>query len=350
MKKLRQRNAMILALLLAFSTFAGQSPLLAQRRPAGAIAYNRVDPETGRGQVWLVNPDGRTDRPVPVSISSIAVAVPVWARDGKSIAVTAALPEDENQALEIFVFEATGANLRRATHWNDSGNSSLPVFKAFSPNGNRLASIAFDQISHRVALAIHRLEGAGGTILEETLSEGEGLSGFGLDWHPRSDLLVIPGATIDERHGSGQPVTALFAMLPASGDVSQGHHWQITFPLGDPSCSCYAADVLPAFSPNGREIAFVRWRFDEDGTVTSSIQVLDLFLSEEREVTVFPGEQVWGVSWSPDGTKLVFDRGLHLESSSGPGFRGLWIINASGAVLRPVNSAAALCPSWNWSR
>ncbi|HEY2930726.1 MAG TPA: hypothetical protein VGK99_03200 [Acidobacteriota bacterium] len=326
--------------------------LLAQHRPNGTIAYNRFDPETGRGQLWLLNASSGEDQPVALHLVTGLVALPVWSRDGKVVAITGALPEDADQAAsEIFIFDPAGFTLQQVTHLNDSGGSLIPLFKAFSPDRKRLAFVAFNQSSGRAIIGVDRLDRTEEeTIIADTVTTSEGFPLFGLDWYPRGNLLVTPG-TVDLKSGKTEAMTALFMVRPAGDAVQHGFYWQLTFPDAEPACNCSLHDVLPVFSPTGSQIAFVRWTIQSDGKRSkSSVRILDLFLRQEHEVVAFSQETVASLSWSPDGMKLLFDRGRDIDGIANPGSLGLWTVNIDGTALRYINRPTALSASWNWAR
>ncbi len=342
MRHLILRTLMVVVLLLA----AGASIALAQ---GGPIVYNKPGLLT---DVWLINPDGSGDQQIPVNL--VTAEVPVWSRDGQLIAATGEVPEAGEQAgFNIFVFDPTGANLLKVTDFPVTPDQfPVSLFKAFSPEGQRLAFVLFERVRQAVLLLLIRLDGTelifvgGGAI--------SGLTGFGVDWSPIMDDLIVPVATVDFSSGFPLPVTALFRVPPVP-EVLGFCPWpgpfppcqQATFPRA--SFSLFEDDTFPVFSPDGTQAAFVR-RISEPlgGLLGSSIRVVNVDGTNEREVIAFPGEVVYGVSWSPDGTRLVFDQGEVISGIEYPGSLGLWMIYIDGTDLVQVQVGPAAFPSWNW--
>lgn len=359
---LRCTMVMTLAFLLVFiSGFDRPLASLAQPEQAGTIVYNKPNP-FGLVDVWLINPDGSGDRRIPVNL--VTAEFPVWSRDGQLIAATGEVPEAQEQASSnIFVFDATGAQLRKVTDFivrrdpvGQVVENFVPFFKAFSPDGQQLAFVVFERVRGGVILAVVRLDGTGLTVVGA--GPIEGFQGFGIDWSPTMNLLAVPVSTLDWSSGSPAQVTALFAVEPVNDAFQRGLLRQMTLPRG--SLDVIVADVLPAFSPDGRQVAFVRRRNQAGiipGLLTSSIRVINTDGTNEREVITFPpGEVVGRLSWSRDGTRLIFDRGRELIASGNPtgvpdpATMGLWMISLNGTGLRQIKSPPALSPSWNWIR
>jgi len=105
-------------------------------------------------------------------------------------------------------------------------------------------------------------------------------------WNPAGDRLVY-----DRGVGSGSD---LFTLRVSDG----GDRHQLT--SGD------AEDFEPAWSPTGRYIAFTRAAGGGSGDV-GDIYVLDLRTHHVTQVTDTPAYD-HQVGWSPDGTRLVFER------------------------------------------
>jgi Tol biopolymer transport system component len=66
--------------------------------------------------------------------------------------------------------------------------------------------------------------------------------------------------------------------------------------------------AYPAWSPDGTEIALVRYDYETDGTWgPSAVEVLDLATGERRVLTETPAPvAVFTPRWSPDGSAIVF--------------------------------------------
>ena len=135
--------------------------------------------------------------------------------------------------------------------------------------------------------------------------------GFGVDWSPVADVLIVPApaSTLDPFSGLPVPVTALYAVPPVTNARALAQ--QVTFLQG--SSIVTVDDVQLVFSPDGRRVAFVRWgHLVGGGGLTSSIQLVDFRVNNdgtivravEQPVIAFTGEQLFDLSWSLDGTRL----------------------------------------------
>ena len=130
-----------------------------------------------------------------------------------------------------------------------------------------------------------------------------------LAWGPDGKELVVA-----DRNSPGDPL-ALFLLSTESGEKRR-----LTSP---PAKS--RGDFGPAFSPDGRSLAFAR----RLGFFVSDIYLLDLAEDltpngEPKRLT-FQNLPSWSPTWTPDGREIVYASGWGVESMS------LWRISVSGS-------------------
>jgi Tol biopolymer transport system component len=93
-------------------------------------------------------------------------------------------------------------------------------------------------------------------------------------------------------------------------------------------------DEWPAWSPDGRQIAFIS---DRDGN--AEIYLMQTDGSNLRRLTNHPADD-WPAAWSPDGQRLVFasnrDENWNLYLVSVEGSPALRLTNAPGDEREPV--------------
>jgi TolB protein len=80
----------------------------------------------------------------------------------------------------------------------------------------------------------------------------------------------------------------------------------------------------PAWSPDGRKIAFVRVSGDD---CCHSIWVMNADGSDARPLTAPNGVSYWGIAWSPDGLSVAYTDNSRLR-----------IVNVDGSGIREIAS------------
>jgi Tol biopolymer transport system component len=98
-----------------------------------------------------------------------------------------------------------------------------------------------------------------------------------------------------------------------------------------------AADEFPAWSPNGRRIAFV-----SDRSGAPQVWTVSGWGQGLRRLTNDPNGVTEGPDWSPDGSRIVF--------AAGPaGAEDIWVMNADGSnpVQLTTDAAADFAPAWS---
>jgi len=95
-------------------------------------------------------------------------------------------------------------------------------------------------------------------------------------------------------------------------------------------------NIHPAWSPDGRSIAYVSYRpFPE-------IYIASIYEGKSEKLTAGKYGQVFAPAWSPDGKRIAF-------ASSKTGAMEIWVANADGTEARRLTHGTALNTAPCWS-
>jgi serine/threonine protein kinase len=157
-----------------------------------------------------------------------------------------------------------------------------------------------------------------------------------------SGSAAVPAPEADSRGGKVWPWVAIpaAALLLASGAFwlgrsGQGFEVRLRY---TPVANDPRPELLPAFSPDGKSIAYIR-NTDQDPLSDSYQQIMFRALEAATPTVLVPAmPQIASLAWAPDGTRIYF---LTFR-------RGLWSVSVSGEkpqkVLEEAGGAFGIAP------
>ena len=254
----------------------------------------------GVGLVLWLTPFGRHQAPpptakiVPFTAFAGAADQPAFSPDGNQIAFIWDGGNGENIDLYIKLIDA-GTPLRLTT------DPAEDVGPAWSPDGRYLAFLRRSATENGIFI-VPALGGA-----ERKLGQTEHNLFSRLSWSPDGKSLALAD------RGSPQDRYGIFLV-----SVEDGGKQKLTSPPG------LSDDMYPAFSPDGRTLAFIRSsRLNSEDIYLISMQGgnLQQLTTDERRIHSF--------TWTADGREIVF------SSNRGGGF-SLWRVAVSGGTPERV--------------
>jgi Tol biopolymer transport system component len=258
----------------------------------GRIAFVSENP--GVQDIFTVEPEGSPRSNLTDGLAGQAEA-PEWSPDHSKIAF-----QGGDTGGDIWVVNADGSGLTNLTDTPSGIGADHAAEKGprWSPDGSRILFtrtilLPPDGDVLETDIWVMNANGSGQTKLTETGSEQA--EGGDYTWSPDGTKIAFTSAR------GGSP--GIWVM---GADGSNEHQ------LAD------GISFDPDWSPDGKRIAFLRqgaeidvWAMNADG-------------SNEDQLTNQPGDLKAEVSWSPDGTKIVY------RFAASPGSSDIWTVNADG--------------------
>jgi Tol biopolymer transport system component/tRNA A-37 threonylcarbamoyl transferase component Bud32 len=220
---------------------------------------------------------------------------PAFSPDGKRVAFSWGGENNEN--LDVYVRTLADRRLLRLT--TDPAEDNSPVW---SPDGQRIAF--FRASAKETSIFLSPAENGVHAKLADVYPIRIDATGKHLDWSPDGRYIAVADKTEPD-----EPFRIVLV------DVETGQKTRLTSPPDR-----FVGDTSPAFSPDGRTLAFIR-------APSSGVRDLHLIaLRSLREQRLTSDQRsILSQAWTPDGKWLLF-------SSNRAGSHSLWMISASGGT------------------
>ncbi|MCW1915652.1 hypothetical protein OJ996_18850 [Luteolibacter sp. GHJ8] len=388
---------------LAFALLAA----LPASATTGTIYYNSYSTAPAMN-VRAIGVDGSNARTISLPVPS--PALPVVSRDGRWLLTSSGGPLAHVMLSQnVFRTDLTNGATTQVTRFMDTYSDGITIYenpqgepefdtysyytthlpnhKAFSPTGDRVATLDLAAVSGKQPGGV-RLPATQSPVLEVypvpqttpvatwlaggTERTGVNQAGDGLDWHPTREEMV-------GTFRSNIPLTSNIS----SGGFTEGTVLQVYAssgttpllrPLTAPTGRSYydfsnfyiqsetEQDYAPSISRDGSKVAYVRNTLFSDSRVAGgairlvrcAIRIINYDGSGDRELIAF-GNNFWitKLAWSPDGTEIAFDaaprlvsNGLELQMGN-MAQSAIYIVKASDAAHRLLVPAPAAHPTWS---
>jgi hypothetical protein len=213
--------------------------------------------------------------------------------------------------------------------WSADG-SALLIMREWLPDGAPVSKPSFDKPGLSIGLVVLHSDGS---ETRAVTVDPQSAFLFGASLSPDGSQVVY--AVEDRRHSSGSGIYA----VDAQGGTPRLLRSTSMEPFVLPGWR--GQMYWPAFSPDGTKIAY----FHGGGDHSHSLRVMNadgtsprvLFGPKQRPNPA--ASHVYGLAWSPDGSRLAFD-------ADGTGAKGIWVIGADGSQLTRV-IPDGMSPSWS---
>jgi TolB protein len=315
MKKRILTFAFLCALLPGFIVPAAGQAVQAADKTGGQIVFvncrnfvkNLIPADCG---LSIVNADGSGLRQLTDGLDDMT---PSLSPDGKKVAFSS-FRRDGNY--EIYVINTDGTNLTRVTNRKETD-----VSPDWSPDGKKITFAGGLEGGDPKKYYIFNMNADGSDVKQLTNSNG-----------------ILPRWFSDEK-------IIYISLHNKVGDIMEKNVTKEGFgAMGIKSVP--AISLNPAvMAPDGKQIAFLSQKSDADviglNITTEAKGWNDMVLLTDGYRPIFGG-----LSWSPDGKKLLFS--MHGDGKSMNGGGRLYLINADGSGLEPFPLDCLFCYGADW--
>jgi Tol biopolymer transport system component len=289
--------------LVTFSSNLESSDMMAPTITPVHKGGNRIAFVRDFADIYLVNID--SSNPIRIATARPGPAGhPSWAPGGHKLVFDAVVPISKNESTayqQIFTVADDGSNLAQLTHGRF--DNAKPEW---SPDG-RLIAFLSDRDGH---IEIYLMD-TDGFKQRRLTNNGAGnnplgddtFSSVALTWSPDGEKIAFVSSVEAHLHRDGYIIRDQIYILNVTDSQSVKAAFNLTQDVGD----CPGDYANPAWSPDGRQIAFTICTLVKEKTAVYSMDIYRASSREPQPVKLVQDmTRRWErLSWSPDGKKLI---------------------------------------------
>jgi Tol biopolymer transport system component len=289
-------------------------PTIVKGHGAGQIVFRECKSKSSMGTgtqcgIYIMDADGSNMRQLTDLDYDYS---PALSPDGTQVAFYATSRDRDN---EIYVINTDGSGLTRLT--NREGEDTAP---SWSPDGSRILYIS-SVFTTGAYLNIFVMDADGSN--PHPLTNFTDTDGFSAGWSPDGSQIVFATVKNHVFH---------LNIMDADGSNAQVIKTDPAQEIGS-----------PVWSPDGTKIAFLSRKSAGD---PPELDVINIDGTDQRSLTAGFHVIYAGLSWSPDGQKLLFT--MMGDGKSTEGNHQLYIVNVDGSDLHKLDVQCADCAAADW--